>query len=251
MSSNKDSGSLVFFGDASRGHVLSYTFQIHDSQARGFYRLFSIIVLMKDKLYLLNVQPFLAEHLHKISEELQSYSSQIHSAEQAKYSERAQRLNSGHASTQPPRSLIELTGETNIFAYIHSHFAWILWMGARCLTENINIGLPPNIGLNANSKLDPFAVIQLKNKDSNSTRKLFNDNDNEHFDFVRKCQSILGEYFPSACYCALVGIQVKNKTEQKNFVGENKPFCDRFLAHFERSTIDNGRLFEMFWKIIT
>ncbi|XP_055322190.1 folliculin isoform X2 [Sitodiplosis mosellana] len=174
-------------------------------EARGFFRLFSIIVLMKDKMYLLNVQPFLAENLQKISTELQSYSSQIHSAEQAKYSERAQRLNSGHASTQPPRSLIELTGEPNIFAYIHSHFAWILWMGARCLTENINIGLPL-LNITTNSKLDPFSVIQLKVKDSNATRKLFNDNDNEHF--VRKSQSILGEYFPSACYCALVGIQI-------------------------------------------
>lgn len=207
MSSNKD-GNLVFFGDASRGHVLSYTFQIHDSQARGFFRLFSIIVLMKDKMYLLNVQPFLAENLQKISTELQSYSSQIHSAEQAKYSERAQRLNSGHASTQPPRSLIELTGEKNIFAYIHSHFSWILWMGARCLTENISIGLP--LLNTTNSKLDPFSVIQLKNKDSNMMKKLFIDNDNEHFDFVRKCQRILGEYFFSACYCALVGIQVRN-----------------------------------------
>lgn len=205
MSSNKD-GNLVFFGDASRGHVLSYTFQIHDSQARGFFRLFSIIVLMKDKMYLLNVQPFLAENLQKISAELQSYSSQIHAAEQAKYSERAQRLNSGHASTQPPRSLIELTGETNIFAYIHSHFSWILWMGARCLTENISIGLP--LLNNTNSKLDPFSVIQLKNKDSYVMKKLFIDNDNEHFDFVRKCQRIFGEYFLSACYCALVGIQV-------------------------------------------
>lgn len=204
MTNNKD-GSLVFFGDASRGHVLSYTFQIHDSQARGFFRLFSIIVLMKDKMYLLNVQPFLAENLQKISGELQSYSSQIHAAEQAKYSERAQRLNSGHASTQPPRSLIELTGQTNIFAYIHSHFAWILWMGARCLTENINIGLP--LLNSTNNKLDPFALIQLKNRDS-TVKRISTESDNEHFDFIRKSSQILREHFPAACYCVLVGIQV-------------------------------------------
>lgn len=206
VSTNKD-GNFVFFGDASRGHVLSYTFQIHDSQARGFFRLFSIIVLMKDKMYLLNVQPFLAEHLHKMSAELQSYSSQIHSAEQTKFSERAQRLNSGHASTQLPRSLIELTGEINIFAHIHSHFAWILWMGARCLTENINIGLPLLSPI-ANSKLDPFSVIQLKNRDSNMTKRLFFENDNEPINFIRKCREILGEHFSAACYCVLVGIQV-------------------------------------------
>lgn len=203
--SNDKEGSLIFFGDATGGHVLSYIFQIHDSQARGFFRLFSIIVLMKDKMYLLNVQPFLAENLQKLSTELQRYSSEIYAAEQTKCSERAQRLNSGTASTRPPRSLIELTGQKNIFAYIHSHFAWMLWMGARCLTENINIGLP--LLNSTNEKLDPFTLIQLKNRE-NITKKLSIDN-TEQSDFMRKCSQTLGEHFSAACYCAMVGIQVK------------------------------------------
>lgn len=156
-------------------------------------------------MYLLNVQPFLAENLQKISNELQTYSSQIHSAEQKQYSERALRLNSGHTSTQPPRSLAELTGQKNIFAYIHSHFAWILWMGARCLTENINVGLPL---LNSSSnRFDPFSIIQLRNKDSTIMKRLI-ENDNEHSDFIRKCRQMLHEHFPAACYCCLIGTQV-------------------------------------------
>ena len=64
MNSNKDGhGGFVFFGDATRGHVLSHTFQIRDSKARGFYRLFSITVIMKDKLLLLNIQPFLSDNI--------------------------------------------------------------------------------------------------------------------------------------------------------------------------------------------
>lgn len=62
-------GGVVFFGDATRGHVLSHTFQIKDSKARGFLRLFSIIILMKDKLFLLNVQPYLSNHL-EVNQEL-------------------------------------------------------------------------------------------------------------------------------------------------------------------------------------
>lgn len=250
MSSHKD-GSLLFFGDALGGHVLSYIFQIHDSQARGFFRLYSIIVLMKDKMYLLNVQPFLAENLQKISTELQTYSSSIYAAEQAKYSERAQRLNTGHASTQPPRSLIELTGQTNIFAYIHSHFAWILWMGARCLTENINIGLP---FLNsANSKLDPFTLIQLKNRES-ITKRLSVEYDNDRIDFIRKCSQMFGVHFASACYCAIVGIQVINlwSTNEKKI--SEQIFWNLINFHtdcFERSTVDYHWLFEMFCQIVT
>lgn len=204
VSGNKD-GNLVFFGDASRGHVLSYTFQIHDSQARGFFRLFSIIVLMKDKMYLLNVQPFLTENLQKISTELQSYSAQIHTAEQAKYSERAQRLNSGQASTQPPRSLIDLTGHKNVFPYIHSHFAWILWMGARCLTENLTIGLPQTMNTD---RMESHSMVQLWSRDTG--KRFFIENESDRNDLVRHCQRMLNEHFIASCYCILVGIQVRN-----------------------------------------
>jgi folliculin len=62
VSANKD-GGFVFFGDAIRGHTLSHTFNVRDSQARGFYKLYSIIILMKDKMFLLNMHPFLSKHL--------------------------------------------------------------------------------------------------------------------------------------------------------------------------------------------
>lgn len=199
---------MVYFGDATRGHVLSYTFQIHDSQARGFFRLFSIIVLMKDKMYLLNIQPFLAEHLQKVATELQTYSAGVHSAEQAKYSERAQRLNSGQASTQPPRPLIELTGQPNIFAYIHSHFAWILWMGARCLTENITGGVP---SVPPWSKNDSYSFVDLKcamNEWPIQRYHVDNEHETENCDLFRKYKQLLKEHFVAACYCVIVGIQV-------------------------------------------
>lgn len=80
-------------------------------------------------------------------------------------------------------------------------------MGARCLTENINIGLP---FLNAtNSKLDPITLIQLKNRDS-ITKRLSMENDNDRTDYIRKCSQMLGEHFVAACYCAIVGIQVRS-----------------------------------------
>lgn len=205
VTGNKD-GSLVFFGDATRGHILSYTFQIHDSQARGFFRLFSIVVLMKDKMFLLNMQPFLAENLQKLSTELQGYSLEIYSAEQAKHSERAQRLTTGQTSTQPPRSLIHLTGQKNIFAHIHSHFTWILWMGARCLTENITVGTPTVPPWIANEE-DGFAVIQM-DKEEWLMKRLGIEEDDETSNSLRKCKELLGSHFVAICYCVIVGQQV-------------------------------------------
>lgn len=197
-------------------------------------------------MYLLNVQPFLADNLQKISAELQGYSSKIHSVEQSKYSERAHRINSGHASTQPPRSLVELTGEKNVFAYIHSHFAWILWMGARCLTENISIGLP--LLSNTNTKLDPFSVIQLKNKESMSAKRFFIENDNDQVEFIRKCQRILNDHFPAACYCTLVGIQVRLTCDILcvSFVISTKNLPIKYFTDcFKGTTVHYGRLYQM------
>ena len=56
----------IFFGDKNRGHVLSHTFFVKDSQARGFQRWYSIIVVMMDKIYLLNSWPFLVTHMRKV-----------------------------------------------------------------------------------------------------------------------------------------------------------------------------------------
>lgn len=157
-------------------------------------------------MYLLNVQPFLAEHLQKLSTELRSYSFDVYSAEQLKQSERAQRLNTGQTSTKPPRSLIELTGQKNVFGLIHSHFAWMLWMGARCLIENITIGtptVPPWIGNEDNG----FAIIQM-GREEWLMKRLGIGVDDECNNSLRKCKQMLGTHFAAACYCVIVGIQV-------------------------------------------
>ena len=53
----------MFFGDDHRGHVFSHTFYLKETQARGFQRWYSIIVVMMDKIFLLNSWPFLVSHI--------------------------------------------------------------------------------------------------------------------------------------------------------------------------------------------
>lgn len=43
-------GGTMYFGDTERGHVLSHTFPIQDSLARGFLRKYCILILMRDKV---------------------------------------------------------------------------------------------------------------------------------------------------------------------------------------------------------
>lgn len=134
-------GGFVFFGDSS-GHVLSHTFHVADSNARGFFKLFSVTILMKDKTFLLNTEPFLSQHLGNISRQLQDYAKKVYKDDQALGSQRAARLNSGQITSNTARSLMELTGEEHIYAILHSHFAWLLWAGVRYLSESITLGTP-------------------------------------------------------------------------------------------------------------
>lgn len=53
----------IFYGDDQNGNVLSHTFYVPDIQARGRQRLYSIVVFMMDRIYLLNSWPFLVPQL--------------------------------------------------------------------------------------------------------------------------------------------------------------------------------------------
>lgn len=169
---------------------------------------------MKDKSYLLNIQPFLAENLTKISKTLQNYAFATYTTEQAKGSERAKRLNSGHANTQAPRSLAQLTSEPHIFAELHSHFTWLLWAGSRCLTETVTLGcptVPPWIGKDTE---EGFSLVQMDKEDwllrryGKYEEAELDDDLGDPTYSLRKCKDILRSEFPAACYCALIGLQV-------------------------------------------
>ncbi|XP_055603266.1 folliculin isoform X2 [Uranotaenia lowii] len=212
-------GGLVFFGDAHRGHVLSYSFQLMDSQARGFVKQFSIVILMKDKMFLLNIQPFLADCLSKISKELQGYARSVHDEDlKVQGSQRAQRINQGFVNNpSTTRSLMELTGKESIFAYLHSHFSFVLWAGARYLTESITLGspsVPPWLGRDTE---EGFAMVQT-DKEGYLMRRMGLgkvDDETDRIDDrtkakyqLRKFRQILKGDFPAVCFCALTGIQI-------------------------------------------
>ena len=61
----------IFFGDDHNGHVFSHTFFVKDSLSRGERRWYSIIVVMMDKIYLLNSWPFLVTYIRKVIDDIQ------------------------------------------------------------------------------------------------------------------------------------------------------------------------------------
>jgi folliculin len=124
---------------------------------------------------------------------------------------------SGQAAAPEPRSLNQLTGEKNIFAILHSHFAWLLWAGSRYFTETVTVGCP----LTPATANDVFPTSSLKVIDKDYLLKNFsisdassNTDEDDELEMedvfnLKKCRKILRSDFVSACYCAIVGIQVK------------------------------------------
>jgi hypothetical protein len=118
-------GGTMYFGDNERGHVLSHTFALQDSLARGFHRKYSILILMRDKIHLLNCWPVLTKNIKEISSDLQSKAAEVNGVEQIQCPQRAVRQAQG-SPNNPSRSLSQLTGEPAVFAHLHMWFTWLL-----------------------------------------------------------------------------------------------------------------------------
>nr|XP_019537850.2 folliculin [Aedes albopictus] len=218
-SGGEGGGGLVFFGDAHRGHVLSHSFHLMDSEARGFTKLFSIVILMKDKMFLLNIQPFLADCLNKISKELQGYAKTVHDEDlKAQGSQRAQRITQGYASNpSKTRSLVELTGKESIFAYLHAHFTFVLWAGARYLTESITLGSPSVPAWLGRDTEEGFTMVQTEKEGYLMRRMGYGktEDESDRIDERSKAKyslkafrQILNSDFSSVCFCVITGIQI-------------------------------------------
>lgn len=130
----------IFFGNDQQGHVLSYTFHINDTQARGSCTRYSILVVMMDKIYLLNSWPFLVPHLKTVIEHITKKANVVYEREKIKLP--LQPPQASRVRSKPARSLIDLTDDRNIFKILHLSFVWILKACGNRITETLLEGPP-------------------------------------------------------------------------------------------------------------
>lgn len=196
-------GGVVYFSD-TQGHVLSLMFHLKDTRARGLQRLFSIVVLMKDKMLLLNITPVLSEHMKQIAKELQQLADAVYDNEQSICSQRALRLNTGRNDFGQSRSLTQLTGDDDIYNKLHSHFTWMLRTGAITYSETLYTSQ------DLLQKLNPEMV--------NGT--IFDENtfslfENDGTIPLRELENLLtSAVFRIFLYCVLTGIKTEVKCKQ-------------------------------------
>ncbi|XP_063243550.1 folliculin [Bacillus rossius redtenbacheri] len=222
----------VFFGD-DRGYVLSHTFSLKDAEARGFKRWFSIIMVMKDKYFLLSCWPFLVRNMRDMISELQRIASEVYDEEQSACPQRAMRLSSVPLAEKKPvskflRSFQDLTGDPAVFARLHLWFTWLLKAGGVYLMEEISIGLLPRKDLifevEDRHDTEGFAVVSPASPsppESDTENSLSCNSDKPLLAIrnVRQLHSVLGaHHFLCAAYCAMVGCQVVVKGHSQDLV---------------------------------
>ncbi|XP_052769863.1 folliculin-like [Mya arenaria] len=142
----------IFFGDDQQGNTISYTFYIKDNQARGMQRLYSIIVVMMDKIYLLNSWPFLVPNMEIVANKLlKSKANKVFEEEKVKFPQRQDRTHSRvnpmnylhqRGGNKPARSLVELTDDKQVFKRLHMAFVWMLKACGNRLSETLLEGPP-------------------------------------------------------------------------------------------------------------
>ncbi|KAJ8318589.1 hypothetical protein KUTeg_003680 [Tegillarca granosa] len=265
----------IFFGNDQQGHVLSYTFYIKDSQARGFQRGYSILVVMMDKIYLLNSWPFLVPHLKIVVEHLQNKASKVYEDEQTKCPQRAFRLTSSinpgnfmqqRGGNKPARSLMELTDDKNIFKILHVSFVWILKACGNRITETLLEGPPTEDSIIDMEKQEETeeGFIKLFSKRVNTDTETeasqhsedeiedidMNDVDGQHtVQNLRHLMKILGEdKFHILAHHVTIGNQVIVKGSQKATVKSVLNALKSLLPKGCCRVVSYSRSYEESWR---
>jgi folliculin len=193
---------------------------------------------MKDKMFLLNTQPFLTNNIKEIAKQIQESATKVYETDQKQFSQRADRLNTGKVTDLPPRSLRELVGEQHIFAHLHSLFAWILWAGARSFTEVLTLG-SPSLPAFRTKESEGFAFISIDKEDF--LQQNFPDTDSSIYDSaynLRNLKQVSKSSFKQLLYCSLVGIQIVIRGRNNDFY---KYFKDFLPQAFHRLIIESNK----------
>lgn len=155
----------IMFGDEASGFVFSITFFLKDLQSRGFQRMYSIICVMMDRIYLVNSWQFLINNFKKIIVDIQAKAQSVYQMEQAEKPQRAAILQPRNAFHTPGqfrrargglfyRSLTEIIQDGGIYENLHKYFSWTLKASGLRYTEKFLEGPPPIDSLTLEDEID-------------------------------------------------------------------------------------------------
>jgi len=149
-------GSMVFTNNIS-GTILSETFFLKDSMARGFQRYFSIIIGSRDRGYLLRVWTILSQRIRVLIELLCAKCDKTFTIEAKGSSKKGLPEQKQREGLGPARNLSELASDPNLFHLIHTHFADALCLIEELRSEIAVVGQPMKSSLS----MDEARILTL------------------------------------------------------------------------------------------
>ncbi|KAJ7375458.1 hypothetical protein OS493_002231 [Desmophyllum pertusum] len=126
----------MFFGEESSGYVFTHTFFLKDTQSRGFQRWYSIIAVMKDRIYLVNSWPFLVSHFRELIDEMQTKATAVYDTEHAESIQKGQHIQPSangfplapdifrrqRGGNKTYRGIQDLLRDKDLFSTLHQRF---------------------------------------------------------------------------------------------------------------------------------
>lgn len=176
-----ESGGHVLFSDAEHGCTLSLTFRLQDSKARGFLRLFSLIVVTNDVTFLLNNHDFFLAAINTMKDKLQSLSSIVFADEMAEENASLRPENASRIGKLPmglfrekrkinldtQRPLQVITGDVDVWNKLHRQMMWTLRTQTLRTGESILEGMPTQDML-VIMEMDETDIVELDLDSPNS-----------------------------------------------------------------------------------
>ncbi len=146
----------VIFGQEKNGAVLSYPFQIADSQSRGFSRTYSLCAIHRDAAVLLAATRFVSASFVAVQKEMRARAAKLFEHEQRlELNGSTVSLRRVHKSVAA-RSLGELMGIEGFFQQLHGSFCNVLF----CLGA-----APPSIAVDCEGKVGLGDILAALGKD--------------------------------------------------------------------------------------
>ncbi|CAI2344193.1 unnamed protein product [Caenorhabditis sp. 36 PRJEB53466] len=178
----EEADGCVIFGDTDNGYCFAYTFRLADAKARGFYRLFSLIVVSNDLTFLTNNFEYFKQSLGGIKNELQRLAQDVFTREidvgeklteddihKPEYQKLVGKMPSWYRrkiAIDTDRNLTVVTANEQIWVLLHRLMMWTLRSPTLACRDQVMEGKPTQ-DMMVLMELDESAIVELELRQPN------------------------------------------------------------------------------------
>ncbi|EFP07673.1 hypothetical protein CRE_26476 [Caenorhabditis remanei] len=173
----EEADGCVIFGDMDNGYCFAFIFRLADAKARGFYRLFSLIVVSNDLTFLTNNFEYFKTTLGGIKTDLQKLAQDVFNREidtgeklteddihKPEYQKLVGKMPSWYRrkiAIETDRNLTVVTASEGIWVQLHRHMMWTLRAPTLACRDQVMEGKPTQ-DMMVLLELDESQIVELE-----------------------------------------------------------------------------------------